>query len=85
MHPNRLAGSTGFRTRGNALATLLSLFLTTSGYRPLQLYPLILKAVIALLKVPPSLTDDEKVVLLETTMDKVIAASSEVRFKKKAL
>ncbi|XP_058805829.1 maestro heat-like repeat-containing protein family member 1 [Phymastichus coffea] len=78
VHPNRLAGSTGFRVRGSALATLLTLLQSTAGYRPLQLYPLILKAIIALLKVPPALTDDEKVVLLETTMDKIIAASSEI-------
>ncbi|XP_031777051.1 maestro heat-like repeat-containing protein family member 1 isoform X2 [Nasonia vitripennis] len=79
VHPRRLANSQGCRARGHGLATLLGLFQSaSSGYRPLQLYPLILRAVISLVRVPPELTSEEKKVLLETTMDKVIAASSEI-------
>ncbi|KAJ8688258.1 hypothetical protein QAD02_024053 [Eretmocerus hayati] len=77
-HPHRLAEFAGFRSRSTALATILSLLQSSTGYRPLQLYSLILKAVISLIKVPPALTSEEKQVLLETTMDKVIAASSEI-------
>ncbi|XP_014215700.1 maestro heat-like repeat-containing protein family member 1 isoform X1 [Copidosoma floridanum] len=79
MHPNRLVDSIGLRARGNALAILLGLFQSSSsGYRPLQLYPLILKAIISLIIIPPPPTDEEKKVLLESSMDKVIAASSEI-------
>lgn len=48
-HPIRLYQSQGYRQRGNALATVLGLFQTTAGYKPLQIYPLILKATISLM------------------------------------
>ncbi|XP_024939150.1 maestro heat-like repeat-containing protein family member 1 isoform X2 [Cephus cinctus] len=78
VHPNRLAGSTGLRARGPTLTTLLSLLQGHSGHRPLQLYPLILRATVSLSRIPPALSSDERAILLGTVVDKVIAASAEI-------
>ncbi|XP_063985336.1 maestro heat-like repeat-containing protein family member 1 [Diachasmimorpha longicaudata] len=78
VHPNRLANSTGLKARASCLASLLNHLQSHSGYRPLQLYPNILNAMLSLLRVPPALTPEERSVLLGTVLDKVIGASSEV-------
>lgn len=66
------------KSKGACLATLLSLLQSHTGYRPIQLYPQLLKTMIALLKVPPMLTDEEQQVLMGTILDKVIGASAEI-------
>lgn len=78
VHPNRLANSTGLKARGTSLATLLVLLQSNSGYRPLQIYPGILRAIIALLRIPPALSAEEREILLSTVLDKVIGASTEI-------
>ncbi|CAD6243793.1 GSCOCG00013142001-RA-CDS [Cotesia congregata] len=66
------------KTKGACLATLLSLLQSHTGYRPIQLYPQLLKTMIALLKVPPMLTVEEQQVLMGTILDKVIGSSAEI-------
>ncbi|XP_043485318.1 maestro heat-like repeat-containing protein family member 1 [Leptopilina heterotoma] len=70
--------SSGLKTKATALASLLALLQSPSGYRPLQLYSLILQAMISLLKIPPKLTQEEKEILISTMLDKMIATSSEI-------
>nr|ACE75349.1 HEAT repeat-containing protein [Glyptapanteles indiensis] len=66
------------KSKGACLATLLSLLQSHTGYRPIQLYPQLLKTMIALLKIPPMLTVEEQQVLMGTILDKVIGASAEI-------
>ncbi|KAG7209580.1 hypothetical protein KM043_011242 [Ampulex compressa] len=78
VHPERLPESTGLRSKPNALATLLSILQSPLGYRPLQLYPTILKAAVALVRIPPILNPEDREVFLSSVLDKVIGASSEI-------
>ncbi|KAI4498116.1 hypothetical protein M0802_006940 [Mischocyttarus mexicanus] len=78
VHPNRLQNSTGLHAKSSALAILLKILQTSSGYRPLQLYPKVLKTIVSLVRVPPQLNSEEKGILLSTILDKVIGASTEV-------
>ncbi|XP_011301504.1 maestro heat-like repeat-containing protein family member 1 [Fopius arisanus] len=78
VHPNRLANSSGLKARASCLASLLNLLQSHSGYRPLQIYPNLLDAMISLLRIPPALNPEERFVLLSTILDKVIGASCEV-------
>ncbi|XP_008560336.1 maestro heat-like repeat-containing protein family member 1 [Microplitis demolitor] len=75
---NSSAITPSLKSKGTCLATLLTLLQSHTGYRPIQLYPQLLKTMIALLKVPPELSYDEQQVLMGTVLDKVIGASSEV-------
>ncbi|XP_015183266.1 PREDICTED: maestro heat-like repeat-containing protein family member 1 [Polistes dominula] len=78
VHPNRLQKSTGLYAKSNALAILLGILQSSTGYRPLQLYPKVLKTIVSLVRVPPELNSDEKGILLSSILDKVIGASTEV-------
>jgi len=51
VHPTRLPESKGLRVKATALATLLGILQSSTGYRPLQLYPAILKAAYSLMYV----------------------------------
>ncbi|KAK0166476.1 hypothetical protein PV328_004896 [Microctonus aethiopoides] len=78
VHPNRLANSMGLKMRGVCLTTLLTLLQFSTGYKPLQLYHPLLRAMLALLKIPPTLNSDERQLLLSSILDKVIGASTEI-------
>lgn len=51
VHPTRLPESKGLRIKATALATLLGILQSSTGYRPLQLYPATLKAANSLMYV----------------------------------
>lgn len=51
VHPIKFPEFKGLRIKTAALATLLGILQTSTGYKPLQLYPAILKAVNALMYV----------------------------------
>lgn len=51
VHPTRLPESKGLRGKATALATLLGILQSSAGYRPLQLYPAILRAANSLMYV----------------------------------
>ncbi|KAK2577321.1 hypothetical protein KPH14_003451 [Odynerus spinipes] len=78
VHPNRLEKSTGLRAKSSALAILLGILQSSSGYRPLRLYPKVLKTIVSLIRVPPQLNPEEREILLSTILDKVIGASTEI-------
>ncbi|XP_034951758.1 maestro heat-like repeat-containing protein family member 1 [Chelonus insularis] len=78
VHPEKLDNSLGLKSKGHCLAKLLTLLQTHAGYRPIQLYPQLLKTISSLLKIPPELTDEENQVLLRTIVDKILGASSEM-------
>nr|XP_050863894.1 maestro heat-like repeat-containing protein family member 1 [Vespula vulgaris] len=78
VHPNRLEKSTGLHAKSSGLAISLGILQTSSGYRPLQLYPKVLKTIVSLIRVPPQLNSEERGIVLSTILDKVIGASTEV-------
>ncbi|EZA49279.1 HEAT repeat-containing protein 7A [Ooceraea biroi] len=78
VHPSRLAESKGLRIKPTALATILGSLQSSAGYRPLQLYPVILKAASALIRIPPELNNEERENFLSAVLDKTIGASSEI-------
>ncbi|EGI58311.1 PREDICTED: maestro heat-like repeat-containing protein family member 1 [Acromyrmex echinatior] len=78
VHPVRLPESKGLRMKATALATLLGILQSSTGYRPLQLYPAILKAANSLICIPPVLNNEERQIFLGAVLDKTISASSEI-------
>ncbi|KYN02585.1 PREDICTED: maestro heat-like repeat-containing protein family member 1 [Cyphomyrmex costatus] len=78
VHPARLPESKGLRMKATALATLLGILQSSTGYRPLQLYPAILKAANSLIRIPPILNNEERQIFLGAALDKTISASSEI-------
>ncbi|XP_077256814.1 maestro heat-like repeat-containing protein family member 1 [Temnothorax americanus] len=78
VHPTRLSESKGLRVKATALATLLGILQSSTGYRPLQLYPAVLKAANSLIRIPPALNNEEREIFLSAVLDKTISASSEI-------
>ncbi|XP_012526722.2 maestro heat-like repeat-containing protein family member 1 isoform X1 [Monomorium pharaonis] len=78
VHPTKLPESKGLRAKATALATLLGILQSSTGYRPLQLYPAILKAANSLIRIPPALNNEEREIFLSAVLDKTISASSEI-------
>lgn len=78
VHPARLPESKGLRAKATALATLLGILQSSTGYRPLQLYPAVLKAANSLIRIPPALNNEEREIFLSAILDKTISASSEI-------
>uniref|UniRef100_A0ABD2XLD7 Maestro heat-like repeat-containing protein family member 1 n=1 Tax=Trichogramma kaykai TaxID=54128 RepID=A0ABD2XLD7_9HYME len=78
LAPHRLDEPRELAARPVALQAILQLFQSSNGARPLQIYPLMLKAIIALIKLPPLLSSEDKRQILESCMDKVIGASEPV-------
>lgn len=78
IHSSRLPESRGLRIKTTALATVLGILQSSAGYRPLQLYPVILRAINALIRIPPELTNEERETFLSAVLDKTIGASSEI-------
>ncbi|KAL6261907.1 hypothetical protein P5V15_006990 [Pogonomyrmex californicus] len=78
VHPTRLPESKGLRIKATALATLLGILQSSTGYRPLQLYAAILKAANSLIRIPPELNNEEREIFLSAVLDKTISASSEI-------
>ncbi|KAL0107180.1 hypothetical protein PUN28_015596 [Cardiocondyla obscurior] len=66
------------RIKATALATLLGILQSSTGYRPLQLYPAVLKAANSLILVSPELNNEEREIFLSAVLDKTIGASSEI-------
>lgn len=56
IHSSRLPESRGLRIKTTALATVLGILQSSAGYRPLQLYPVILRAINALMYANLNLT-----------------------------
>lgn len=78
VHPTRLPESKGLRVKATALATLLGILQSSTGYRPLQLYPAILRAANSLIRISPALNIEEREIFLSAVLDKTISASSEI-------
>lgn len=78
VHPTKFPEFKSLRIKTTALATLLGILQSSSGYRPLQLYPAILKAINSLIHIAPMLNNEEKQIFLSAILDKTIGASSEI-------
>ncbi|XP_046813255.1 maestro heat-like repeat-containing protein family member 1 [Vespa crabro] len=78
VHPNRFEKPAELHGKSSGLAILLGILQTSSGYRPLQLYPKVLKTIVSLVRIPPQLNSEERGIVLSTILDKVIGASTEV-------
>ncbi|XP_066601131.1 maestro heat-like repeat-containing protein family member 1 [Prorops nasuta] len=81
LHPESLPDFKGLNAKDSSLATLLILLQSSTGYKPVQLYLPVLKAIMSLVRLPPVLKAEQRQVLLSTAMDKILAASSEITFQ----
>ncbi|XP_029176005.1 LOW QUALITY PROTEIN: maestro heat-like repeat-containing protein family member 1 [Nylanderia fulva] len=78
VHPTKFSEFKGLRIKATALTTLLGILQSSTGYRPLQLYPAILKAINSLIRIAPMLNNEEREIFLSAILDKTISASGQI-------